>query len=259
MAYPFFRLNESSEPSFLGLPSRKRMPWPPRITRRVSPVVRRARFETLEPRVLLSADSLIGNLSTQLVDGLDDLGDRMAELIAEPGSVFKTHVPGVMQPGDGSLDLVEIRDLLIKDLDGPGMGDVEATKIGSLDGATADLADGNVDWDEAFQVIFIDQVQGWLEDYTPNGPEAAQLLNLRIDFANFLATGLETDFENESDLAPYFDIDISNVVVSFTDSQEEVSTLNRLRVNLAQFFDVLFGFGFGAGTQIGDDRNSEPV
>jgi len=84
--------------------------------------VRRARFEALEPRLLLSADGIVGGVTDALATGLagnpdDGFGDLLEDLI-DGETYFDNHVPGVrfddVETGDAH---PTIREALSLDVD----------------------------------------------------------------------------------------------------------------------------------------------
>ena len=189
-------------------------------------------FESLEPRVLLSADGILGSgFTALLVDGLSSTAEKLQEVI-NSDSAFDAKVPGLLRPGgsgETALVIPTVRELLQVANDQNQDGDVPFGATGTLAdrfafvdgrdealGGTPGLDDvllqseraleaidlgngGSVKLDEALKVLFVGQIQQFLELYPETydhddsflTPEIARTsAQLQDDFLTFL-TGVD--------------------------------------------------------------------
>lgn len=239
MAYPFAGRDESANLTGSGALTPE-IPFKRRRTFTAQKRSRRpARFETLEPRILLSADSLVPGLTATLTDGLDDLSDRFGELLADDPldteELLDTYVPGVTQAGEESLELVELRDLLSKDLNSLELSPAEVNALDDLD--VIDPDDDIVTWEEAFQAVVVDQLGDWLT----NGfvDDGGGILELASDLDSYL-TGLTV----QPQYAPYINLIVNDVDVTFVDE-------SRFSVTM----DFEFGFQYSLFADLGTEAN----
>ena len=186
-------------------------------------------FETFEPRVLLSADGVVGGFSDTLSQGLNAVGTEIGELI-EDDPLFDKLVPGIvttLEIGENVYQVsptlgdalsinadVYVGDDFLDDVAGLG-SDLHARwdfidNLAGNQGAISDeLAlramdidgDGSVQWEEAFKVAVIGQLQDSLAnpltDYdlndngTVTGTEFASVIRTKI-------LNLDTFFSNDA-------------------------------------------------------------
>lgn len=176
----------------------------------------KAFLEALEPRLLLSADDIVGGLAANLAGGLNEVGNEIRDLIRDD-LLFDKYVPGIVVTrtlGDNvyqvSPTLEEAMSINV-DVYSPskpagGGGDLQArfNYIEDLESAvfmseaekdelalrTMDLnSDGKVAWDEAFNVMVVGQLQDYLSDTTiinQDGDTDTDASDLAIQVRKFL-------------------------------------------------------------------------
>ncbi|TAK49611.1 MAG: LEPR-XLL domain-containing protein, partial [Betaproteobacteria bacterium] len=120
---------------------------------------RAMRFEMLEPRVLLSADSIVGGITASLQEGLagnpdDGFGDAMQALL-DGESYFDNHVPGVryddVQAGNAN---PTVREVLELDVDQNGDGEVITSPLAKS------IAIGILNLDPDIDIVNANDVRG---------------------------------------------------------------------------------------------------
>lgn len=144
--------------------------------RKAAKARRPMRLEALEPRVLLSADSVLGaGASAAIIDQFEDYSALVQAHIDDNGTDFDTLVPGLLlTQRDTSGDLViddedvsvpQMRDLLAVEITQAGAG---GTVLAALDALDSDN-DTTVSWKEAFDGIIVTAIGNRLASFDPNG------------------------------------------------------------------------------------------
>ncbi|HXT29054.1 MAG TPA: LEPR-XLL domain-containing protein [Vicinamibacterales bacterium] len=148
------------------------------------------KFETLEPRVLLSADSVLGAGATAaIVDSFHDFSRLYQDHIDDDSTDFDTRVPGVLlthrdmnndnEIDDDDLRVPEMRDLLAVETSQSGAGVTTTALLNALD------SDHNtaISWKEAFDGIIVGTIENLLDSYNDDN-----------------TFGLEDDIDGDADI-----------------------------------------------------------
>ena len=167
------------------------------------PTSRRARFEALEPRILLSAD-LTPETADALADGLNRLGNRVEDFLVSE-TLLDQRIPlllSVKENDDGIVvdEAPTISELYVVPVDANGDGDIDdfidpfdddESILQDLD--TAGNADGSVDAGEFLQGWFFDPLEAFL-----NGHPATT-----TDVVDFLEGGFLFSLDQSLSIGPY--------------------------------------------------------
>ena len=148
----------------------------------------RTRFETLEPRILLSAD-FMPVAAEAMADGLDQLGERMDQFLTGDAA-FAERVPLLLKVTVDENDTLvseapTVGDLLTVAVDANGDGQVSGLFFDPSDDDESELADldtghdGFVDAGEFLEGWFFERVQERLDTHD----------DTRADFVAFLKSG----------------------------------------------------------------------
>jgi Ca2+-binding RTX toxin-like protein len=243
--------------------------WGPRPGK--SPDARRARFESLEPRILLSADFVPA--ADAMADGLHQFGLRVQDFLGSDAA-FAEHVPLLLKvtiSEDGETLTSEaptVGDLLTVPVDANQDGfinrfgdffdttDNDEDDLEELDGDN----DGFVDAGEFLHEWFFDPVRDFLHDNITSG-------DLPAEFVNFLKNGLffQQIDRTFSNLGPYM-VDFDTVDAKISDTTEdpdaeftftvgiELTVSNSMPIDLGLEADGLKLFAF-----TGDSLSPLPV
>lgn len=188
--------------------------------KRAAAAVRPSRIglETLEPRVLLSADAVLGGITTSLTTGLAAVGTEIGQLL-EDDPLFNVYVPGIVEQRTSGDKVYEVSPTLGEamsisvDVGGDVSGfDLEVTGSTTLadryhyiddvltggagDGSdeaalrAIDLNnDGQASWDEAFKVMVVGRMNEYLGATTivnQDGDADVDVVDLGIQVSEFL-------------------------------------------------------------------------
>ena len=239
--------------------------------------MRKKSFETLESRVLLSADSTIIGLTANLEGGIGEVGKELQQFIRQDPA-FDHLVPGVLERQgtgadavDGSPTLEQILDVSVDVDTGSEKGAGGSAGFGfySGSGTLADRAnyflntlpndffsggdgkderaleamdfldaqgnpgqDGNVSWQEAFDVLVVGQITRYLNSTTigdVNGADGVNYVDAGLQIATFLNGGL-TGFGLPNYLTDRFDLNL-------TATADTSNNALKLRTDLTLSFD----------------------
>lgn len=177
-------------------------------------------LETLEPRVLLSADSVVSGITASLTTGLTAVGTEIGQLL-EDDPLFNVYVPGIVEERTSGDKVYEVSPTLGEamsisvdvggdvsgfDLDVTGsttladrynfIDDVLTGNAGNGSDEAALRAididnDGQASWDEAFQVMVVGRMQEYLAATTivdQDSDADVDAADLGLQVAEFLET-----------------------------------------------------------------------
>jgi len=243
---------------------------------------RKAMMEPLEPRLLLSADSIVGGITTSLADGLTEVTTEIDDLIQED-PLFQNLVPGIVETltvGDNvyqvSPTLLEALDISVDvyaDADPERVTGSWQEKFEAIDSMsklwnsdydekdawkaekalrTMDLnGDLNVTLEEAFNVMVIGQLQALLAKPVDNlnGDTDTNEIDLAMQvdmFLNGTIPYVSEEFDNPNLHVPDFLADHLSLTLDSADWSFKNDTLTWTMDNfsLSLFEDNTFDLGY---------------
>ena len=208
MAYPFLRQDNFLEPLLNGVGIFKRKPWfasDPKGRRPPRP----ARFETIEPRILLSADLLPG-AADAAEDGMDLLADRVAEFL-EGEDLLDQRIPLLLSDRGEEVEAPTISDLLGLPVDANGNSFVDGGDESTLE-EWDDSGDGFVSASELIDHLLFIPVQEMLANAGSGDTE---------DFIDDLLDDLDLTLDG---LGGGYSVDFNVVNADTIDLTEEVDS-----------------------------------
>jgi Ca2+-binding RTX toxin-like protein len=136
----------------------------------------RAVIEIFEPRVMMSADSVLGGgASTAIIESFQDYSSLVQAHIEDAATDFDTYVPGILltqrDGNDAGTDISDadtrapqMRDLLAVETNQQGTGLITLAALDALDTDN----DTTVSWQEAFNGIIVSQISELLNTFDSN-------------------------------------------------------------------------------------------
>ncbi len=192
---------------------------------------RAMRLEALEPRVLLSADVVLGAGATaEIIDTFHDYSSLVQDHMDDDSTDFDTLVPGVLlTQRDTTNDLViddddvavpQMRDLLAVEITQAGASGLALAALDALDTDN----DTTISWKEAFDGIIVDEIEDQLDSFFAfplfvdyDVVDDGVIDNL--DVQKWVLDGLNTAFAfaafpGSSNITQWFNVDLANLSTS---------------------------------------------
>ena len=213
--------------------------------RRKQGVVRQSRayarrvmkFETLEPRLLLSADSVLGGSPDALLDGLTAVSDEIGSLIADDMQL-DSYVPGVLVVRGSGDDAVEISPTLQEALNIP----VDVNGNG-LDATITALATPYAGGDSLIaRYQYVRSANAILDVFDPSGTLRAEAALRVVDLDGDLLVSMEEAFKVlvVGQISDY----VASTTIGNQDGDGDVDVQD-LALQVEDFLDGGLFFGFG--------------
>jgi len=210
---------------------------------------RKAMMEPLEPRLLLSADTLVGaGFAAAMYDGMTDMNDKIQDFV-DTDDLFGTRVPGILKYDESP----EVRDLLYlkSDLNQDGviyLDEDDENQLYDIDNKSVNDGDWKVDLAEFLE----DKVSEPIKDYLHDGLIYPVVLPVPITDLATLETNFEFFLDNLDFTQPYSSGDISTQVTLLVENPDVTINSDLLTIDLELNFTFSELLWVDLGEQAGE-------